>query len=147
MCTYLDAPLSRNVASAKDRSKRLRTTARILASATAIMAAIGGAGTARAGGMDPTPERLVLQPAGVAPPFSCQSIAANPQAAANAGLISSRSYPACVPDDVAFANMVSELGFAIAPTAFHPARTTGIGGFALTVEASYTKINADDYST
>ena len=39
--------------------------------------------------------------------------------------------------------MVSELGFAIAPTAFHAGRTTGFGGFAFTVEASYTKINVD----
>ena len=39
--------------------------------------------------------------------------------------------------------MISELGFAIAPNAFYPARTTGIGGFAVSLEASYTKINAD----
>jgi hypothetical protein len=48
---------------------------------------------------------------------------------------------------VAFRNLVAELGFAIAPSAMHPARTTGVGGFALTVEASYTKINPDAFST
>src|SRR4051812_45084307 len=79
--------------------------------------------SAFAAGMDPTPERLVLQPASGP---TCQEIAANPQ---------SGSKITCKPDNVAFRNMVSELGFAIAPTAFHPARTTGVGGFALTIEA------------
>jgi hypothetical protein len=39
--------------------------------------------------------------------------------------------------------MVSELGFAMAPSAFYPARTTGIGGFQVSIEASYTKIFSD----
>ena len=39
--------------------------------------------------------------------------------------------------------MMSELGLAIAPPAFHPARTTGFGGFALSLQASYAHINAD----
>ena len=38
---------------------------------------------------------------------------------------------------------MSELGYALAPSAFHPARTTGFGGFALSVEASFAHINAD----
>jgi hypothetical protein len=60
--------------------------------------------------------------------------------------LSPNNFP-CAPDNVAFANMISELGFAVAPTAFHPARTTGIGGFALTLETTFTKINADSFST
>jgi hypothetical protein len=105
------------------------------------------AGSARAGGMDPTPERLVLQPNGF-PAGTCQAVAANPQAAWNDPKFNGTrpNDLGCRPDNIAFANMVSELGFAIAPTAFHPARTTGIGGFALTLEASYTKINADGFS-
>jgi hypothetical protein len=98
--------------------------------------------------MDPTPERLVLQPPNLPAGSTCQSIAANPQALVTT--TNGQQVPnnfACRPDNVAFANMVSELSFAIAPTAFHPARTTGIGGFALTIEASYTKINADGFST
>lgn len=39
--------------------------------------------------------------------------------------------------------MISELGFAIAPTSFYPARTTGIGGFQVSIEASYTNVSAD----
>ena len=49
----------------------------------------------------------------------------------------------CVPNNVAWANLMSELGMAIAPTAFHSARTTGLGGFALSLETSFTHVNAD----
>jgi hypothetical protein len=93
------------------------------------------------GGMDPTPERLVVQPPGLPPGQTCQTVAANPGALVAAGL-RPQDFP-CRPDHAAFANMVSELGFAIAPTAFYPARTTGIGGFQVTFEASYTRINAN----
>lgn len=96
---------------------------------------------ARAAGMDPTPERLVDQPAGLPPGQTCQSVAANPGALVAAGL-DPHGFP-CRPNNLAFANMVSELGFAIAPTAFYPARTTGIGGFQLSLEASYTNVYAD----
>ncbi|MCW5834899.1 MAG: hypothetical protein KIS78_21035, partial [Labilithrix sp.] len=96
---------------------------------------------ARAGDMDPTPERLVNQPAGLPAGQTCQSIAANPGALVSAGL-RPQDFP-CRPNNAAFANMISELGFAIAPTSFYPARTTGIGGFQVSVEASYTKISAD----
>jgi hypothetical protein len=121
----------------------LRTTSRALFT-TCLLAVLGSSAVAGAGGMDPTPERLVLQPPGLPGGATCQTIAANPQSAVSAGL--SPNQLACRPDNVAFQNMVSELGFAIAPTAFHPARTTGVGGFALSVEASYTKINADGFS-
>ena len=49
----------------------------------------------------------------------------------------------CAPNNVPWANMTTELGYAIAPSAFHAARTTGLGGFALSFEASYAHINAD----
>ena len=103
---------------------------------------------AHAGSMDPTPERLVLQPpnlpAGLAGQ-TCQSIAANPEIVVQQGGPENQlpNKFTCKGDNAAFRNYVSELGFAIAPTAFHPARTTGLGGFALTFDASYTKINAN----
>jgi len=50
----------------------------------------------------------------------------------------------CAPDDVAFKKLVSQLGFAFAPSAMHSARTTGYGGIELTVEAAYTKISSDE---
>ncbi len=77
------------------------------------------------------------------PGQTCQGIAADP-ASAPGGAPGSF---ACRPDNIAFANMISELGFAMSPQAFHPARTTGFGGFILSIEASYTKINADAFST
>ncbi len=49
----------------------------------------------------------------------------------------------CTPNNVGWANLMSELGMAIAPTAFHSARTTGLGGFALSLEASFTHVNVD----
>jgi hypothetical protein len=73
---------------------------------------------ALAGNMDLTPERLA----------SCMSTGAG---------------PLCTPNNVAWANLMSELGMAIAPTAFHSARTTGLGGFALSLEASFTHVNAN----
>ncbi len=97
--------------------------------------------TAFAGEMDPTPERLVVQPPSLPAGQTCQSVAANPGVAVAAGL--SPQSLQCRPNHQAFANLIAELGFATAPTAFYPARTTGIGGFQLTFEASYTRINAD----
>ncbi len=109
---------------------------------------------ARADSMDPTPERFVTQPTYNGKPLpgglTCQSIAANPTRAL--GALSGTGRPvsptvlnglACIPNNAPFQNMISELGFAIAPTAFHPARTTGFGGFEFSIEASYTKINQD----
>jgi hypothetical protein len=110
---------------------------------------VGSSGVARAETMDPTPERLVLQPPGLPMGASCQGIAANPESVLHAPFAAGALPNAfgCRPDNAAFKNMVSELGFAIAPTAFHPARTTGVGGFALTFESSYTKISPDGQST
>jgi len=128
-------------------------------SATLAIASVGAitlsAAPARADNMDPTPERFVTQPSGLPSGYSCQGVAANPggalkalQAAAPKGtslnsLASRLNGLACQPNNAPFQNLVSELGFAIAPTAFHPARTTGFGGFEFSVEASYTKINQD----
>jgi hypothetical protein len=116
--------------------------ARLFLSACALCVAVPQ--VALAGGMDPTPERLVLQPPNLPPGQTCQTIAANPGAIAAAGL-RPQDFP-CRPDNIAFANMIAELGFAMAPNAFYPARTTGIGGFVLSIEANYTKINADKHT-
>lgn len=91
--------------------------------------------------MQPTPERLVNQPAGLPPGQTCQSLAASPNTALAAGLRPQNL--TCRPNNAAFANLVSDLGFAIAPTAFYPARTTGVAGFQVSLEASFTRINAE----
>jgi len=106
---------------------------------------VSAAAVARADGMDPSPERLVLQPPNLPAGQTCQSVAADPEKAVAAGL-APNALP-CRPDNVAFRNYVSELGFAIAPNAFHPAHTTGFGGFALTFETSFTNVNASATST
>ncbi|HEX9622121.1 MAG TPA: hypothetical protein VF989_18375 [Polyangiaceae bacterium] len=49
----------------------------------------------------------------------------------------------CLPDSAAFAKLVNQYGFAFAPSAMHSARTTGLGGFHLSMEAVYTKISSD----
>jgi hypothetical protein len=48
----------------------------------------------------------------------------------------------CQPDDVSFKKLVNQLGFAFAPTALHSARTTGYGGFDVSLEGSFTKISS-----
>src|SRR4051794_25654949 len=112
-----------------------------LASALAFVAPLLVSPVAHAGGMDPTPERLVLQP-GIE--GGCLAVAMNPTLANSTGKLANRY--SCRPDNVAFKNLASELGFAIAPSAFHSARTTGIGGFVLSLEASFTHVNAHEMS-
>jgi hypothetical protein len=52
----------------------------------------------------------------------------------------------CKGDDAAFIRLINQYGFAFAPTAMHSARTTGYGGFHLSIEAAYTSISDDaDY--
>jgi hypothetical protein len=131
------------------RSKAALFFASAFAAALAVLAPER---ESRAGGMDITPERLFTQPnlpAGAAAAgWDCQGIAR--MVSASQGLPAS-IFPAgkapndyaCLPNNVAWANLMSELGMAIAPTAFHPARTTGYGGFTLALEATFTHINAD----
>jgi len=111
----------------------------VVASCIAIVC---GASRARGAPMDPAPERLYLQPMGLPAGTDCQAIARDPQAFLGATGMSPNGF-ACVPNDVSWANLMSELGYAIAPSAFHPARTTGFGGFALSLEASFAHINAN----
>lgn len=116
-----------------------RTTLALLGTVTL---GVLGSRTARASDdMQPTPERLVNQPAGLPAGETCQSIAGNPNGVLAAGLRPQNL--TCRPNNPAFANLVSDLGFAIAPTAFYPARTTGVAGFQVSLEASFTRINAD----
>jgi hypothetical protein len=132
------------------RPPRLGFAGQVLALAVAAGTMLAGAAPARADSMDPATERLVLQPnfkkLGSSFTGTCQQLAANPSLLNNtklfpAGSAANASAFACQPNNVAFDNLLTEYAFAIAPNAFHPARTTGFGGFAFTFEASYTKIN------
>jgi len=52
----------------------------------------------------------------------------------------------CVYDDAAFKKIINQYGFAFAPMAFYPARTTGYGGFQVAIQGSFTSIDKDaDY--
>jgi hypothetical protein len=123
----------------------LRRYPKVAFAVASFVAVFIAARCAIAGGMDPTPERLYTEPRGIPSGVSCQQIAQNPNLAL-APPFDPGATPnqfACLPNNVAWANMMSELGMAIAPTAFHAARTTGLGGFALSLEASFTHINED----
>jgi hypothetical protein len=92
-----------------------------------LVAMCAAARSAGAAPMDPALDRLSLSPPGT----NCQDVT------------TSASYQPCLPNNVSWSNLMSELGYAIAPSAFHPARTTGFGGFALSLEANFAHINAD----
>jgi len=63
-----------------------------------------------------------------------------------AGRFEPTSAEDCRPDNLAFKRLVNQLGFALAPSAMHSARTTGFGGFNIAFEASYSTISGDaDY--
>jgi hypothetical protein len=120
---------------------QIRSKVAKMASLAAFALGLTATGRAHAGDMDPTPERLIVQPAGLPPGSTCQSLAATPEVAVRAGLRPQDF--ACRANNAGFKNFISELGFALAPSAFYPARTTGIGGFQVSIEASYTPISAD----
>lgn len=108
-----------------------------LAAGLLVLTAAAGAS---ADPMDPALERLVLDPrchTGGArfgayndDPANLAALAAGP---------GGRRW--CAPDDVAFKKLVNQYAFAFAPTAMHSARTTGFGGFHLSIEADYTSID------
>lgn len=127
---------------------------RIRASIAALVGLIFSAGwttSASADPLDPALSRLVLERA-------CQATASGNQLTENVGQLAEgnrdlviASHRAqgvtgtlrgeCRPDSKAFKRLVNEWGFALAPAAMYPARTTGFGGFEVTLQAAYTKIN------
>jgi len=110
-----------------------------LLSAGALLAA----GDAAAGDMDPTPERFIVQPSNIpGGAFTCQQVAVDPELVLRGGFGPPTQYP-CRPNNAAFRNLVGELGFAIAPPLVRPARSTGFGGFVLSLDVTMTSINAN----
>ena len=105
-----------------------------LAAALACAAALAFAGQASAEPMDPALERLVL-------PSSVPCVVST---AAGPGTFSGLAR--CARDQASFLRLINQMGFAIAPTAMHSARTTGFGGFQFSLEGSYTSIDSSaDY--
>ena len=56
-----------------------------------------------------------------------------------------RGFDRCLTNDLAFAKLVSQLGFALAPVASSPARTAGFGGYKIVIEGSFTTIDSDSH--
>jgi hypothetical protein len=106
-----------------------------LAAAAALVAAVVVPRQAEADTMDPALARLVTD-------TKCQ--APGPQGGVYYNPTS--GYTRCGTDDVAFAKLMGQWGFALAPNAMHPARSTGYGGFELAFESSFTNIDSNaDY--
>lgn len=92
-----------------------------------------GAPAVHADTMDPALSRLVASKGCLATNASGVGSFNNPAA----------GFTRCEPDNAAFAKLVAQYGFAIAPTAMHSARTVGYGGFEFAIEGAYTKIDSD----
>lgn len=107
-------------------SPRFARPLALLSFGWALLASLAMPHSAAAGSMDPALERLVLNP-------GCRT---------QLGAIDPAGAP-CEPDQAAFTRLVSQFGFAFAPTALYPARTTGLGGFRLSLEGAFTKIDSD----
>lgn len=110
-------------------------SARFAAFATTSLL-MAAATVARAEPMDPALERLVTNPEchNDKGQFTPENL--DP----NAPVFQGGSVK-CLPDQAAFKKMINQYGFAFAPSAMHTARTTGVGGFQLSLEAQYTKID------
>ncbi len=118
------------------RARGLLASAIIAAALTAIP------WKASAEPMDPALERLVLNP-------GCHQVDI-PGGVANFGAWNptggAGSDGRCLPDNAAFKRLINQYGFALAPTAMHSARTTGYGGFELSLEGSFTSLDSgSDY--
>lgn len=94
-----------------------------LAASTAAVALVLST-AAWADPMDPAIERLVVNP-------GCHD---------GVGRIVNNSE--CIEDNAAFKKLINQYGFAFAPNATHSARTTGFGGFHVSIEAAYTSIDS-----
>src|SRR5690349_5225740 len=106
---------------------------RLIPIAASLASALALGRAARADPMDPAIERFAHD--AVDPTVPC----------ANAGLYRAGARP-CALDENSFKRLISQYGFAIAPPAMYPARTTGYGGFQVTVQGAFTTVDSSaDY--
>lgn len=103
-----------------------------ITAALTLVAAVSVPRQAAADTMDPALARFVTDE-GCRVPGSQGGLYYNPAS----------GYNRCGTDDASFAKLMAEWGFALGPTAMHPARTTGFGGFDLAFEGAFTKISSD----
>lgn len=88
-------------------------------------------GTAAAQTMDPSIDRLVDPSTSGCRNGGEINLPADPDA-----------YQPCQPDQGSFHRLAAQYAFAFAPAAMHSARTTGVGGWHVAVEAAYTTIDS-----
>ena len=112
---------------------RVRLAAFVAATLVACVSAVASAEP-----MDPALERLTIDPTTQQPSGAC-----HPGGQWNDKPNAQGTSTACAPDHAAFKRLMSQYAFAFAPTAMHSARTTGYGGFHLSLEADYTSISSD----
>ena len=102
---------------------------RLITFAASLASAIAMPRAAHADPMDPAIERFARD--SVDPTIAC----------ANAGLYRAGARP-CTLDEPAFKKLINQYGFAIAPPAMVPARTTGYGGFQVTAQGAFTTVDS-----
>lgn len=108
----------------------------LLASASVAVAVLVSSIVAHAEPLDPALERLVLDPA-------CHGARGGSGFGTWTPQTADGSDGRCKPDHAAFAKLVNQYGAALAPTATHPARTTGFGGFEFGLEGTFTTLDKD----
>lgn len=107
--------------------------ARLITLAASLASVIATSRAAEAEPMDPALERFAHD--ATDPSLPCS----------NAGLYRPGSSP-CVLDEAAFKKIINQYGFAVAPQAMYPARTTGFGGFQVAAQGAFTNIDSgSDY--
>ncbi|HVY28012.1 MAG TPA: hypothetical protein VHB79_15755 [Polyangiaceae bacterium] len=100
--------------------------------------------------LDPALERLTMNPTGINRPCLAAPGVWNDKPLTTADVADPNdprvglSSP-CGADNASFKRLISQYAFALAPNAMHSARTTGYGGFHLSIEADYTKISSGAY--
>ena len=107
-------------------------TARLAAAFALGFAVLGVSHAAGAEPLDPALERFVTNP-------GCKTASG----VYLGGSFSGGTTEPCHPDQASFVKLVSQFGYALAPSAMHSARTTGWGGFHLSMEASYATISGN----
>ena len=115
---------------------------RVAASAAAFVACAAASTSASANPMDLAPERLTapcqpVTPSGFSAPIPCGGSAFPPGGGTAVG-----NY--FQPDNANWAKLVSQYAMAIAPSAMHPARTTGYGGFELSLFGTLTSVSHNE---
>lgn len=111
----------------------------------ALVGVIAAPEQAQAEPMDPAIERLVLNGSGESAGSRCrtESGAIHPDAYDSAD---PAEHFACRADNAAFKRLMNQWGWVIAPSAMHSARTTGFGGFNLSLEMGIHDIDeSKDY--